>query len=253
MKNIIKFCQQYKKLAIGLIILAIIGVTVDYFITYVYPLYKTQKDIPFEWDKTNYVNSKLREELKQSVVGIFDGTYATGVIIGSNNSFVLILTNAHVVLGLHEDSKIHFVTDEYNIAVKNIEILNIDLFNDLALLGIKVPNVVKFKSMEIAKENAKIGDKVYALGNPLGLEHIYTEGKVIYVNNIKKLYISNPSAPGSSGTPIVNEKGELVGLIHALGYTNLRDTKCFYTYITICIGRESILDFIANTIKKLKK
>lgn len=248
--KIIKFCKRYKKLTIFTIILTMLGLSIVGLYNYVYPLYKTQRDIPYEWDKGAYVESKVREELKQAVVGIYNGHYATGVIIGRDKESALILTNAHVALGIHPNSKIHFIGDEYNIAVKNIKVIGIDLFSDIALIVIKPPAIVKFKRLKIATESVELGDKVYTLGNPLGIDHIYTEGKVIY-KNTQKIYVSNPIAPGASGSPLVNENGKIVGLVHAVSCTPLKDTKWYHTHVGICVGRERIVEFVLKYYKEV--
>jgi S1-C subfamily serine protease len=54
------------------------------------------------------------------------------------------------------------------------------------------------------------------LGSPLGLEHTVTEGLVSAIRTVRDrgefLQISAPIAPGSSGGPVVNMKGQVIGI-----------------------------------------
>ncbi len=83
---------------------------------------------------------------------------------------------------------------------------------DLALISIKIPGAFV---LPLAKE-VKQGDKVFMLGHPNGkqftpalgsIEHIYERGGTKYI----ELFIEN--APGCSGSPVMNTKGEVVGII----------------------------------------
>lgn len=63
-----------------------------------------------------------------------------------------------------------------------------------------------------------VGDKVYAVGNPLGLEGTFSEGIVSVLRRAKGstfIQITAPISPGSSGGPILNSRGEVVGVATA--------------------------------------
>ncbi len=83
---------------------------------------------------------------------------------------------------------------------------------DLALIRVKVPGAFV---LPLAKE-VKKGDKIFTLGHPKGkqftpaigsINRIYKRGGTKYM----ELFIEN--APGSSGSPVLNMKGEVVGII----------------------------------------
>ena len=83
---------------------------------------------------------------------------------------------------------------------------------DLALIRVKIPGTFV---LPLAKE-VKEGDKVFTLGHPKGkqftpaigsINRIYKRGGTKYM----ELFIEN--APGSSGSPVLNMKGEVVGII----------------------------------------
>ena len=63
------------------------------------------------------------------------------------------------------------------------------------------------------------GDPVVAIGNPLGLEDTVSNGLVSArrkIGGLEVLQVSAPIAPGSSGGPLFNERGEVVGVATAL-------------------------------------
>ena len=87
-----------------------------------------------------------------------------------------------------------------------------DIGIDLALIRVKMPMAVE---LPLAKE-VKTGEKVFTLGHPKrkkftpaigSVNRIYNRGRTKYV----ELFIEN--APGSSGSPVLNMKGEVVGVL----------------------------------------
>jgi hypothetical protein len=61
----------------------------------------------------------------------------------------------------------------------------------------------------------QVGDSVYAVGNPEGLEGTFSQGIVSGIREVgsnKLLQITAPISPGSSGGPVLNEKGEVIGV-----------------------------------------
>jgi hypothetical protein len=80
----------------------------------------------------------------------------------------------------------------------------------LAVEGLKAAPLPIGNSNEVA-----VGDAVYAIGNPRGLEGTFSPGIVSSIRKIGEdslLQITAPISPGSSGGPVVNEKGEVIGV-----------------------------------------
>jgi S1-C subfamily serine protease len=94
-----------------------------------------------------------------------------------------------------------------------VGVVAVDQQHDLALLKLKG---VKAPSLKLAGgENVAVGDTVYAVGNPLGLEGTFTRGIVSGIRHSKTdafLQISAPISPGSSGGPVLNSKGQVIGV-----------------------------------------
>jgi S1-C subfamily serine protease len=94
-----------------------------------------------------------------------------------------------------------------------VGVVSVDQQHDLALLKLKG---VMAPSLKLAGgENVAVGDRVYAVGNPLGLEGTFTQGIVSGIRHSKTdafLQISAPISPGSSGGPVLNSKGQVIGV-----------------------------------------
>lgn len=107
--------------------------------------------------------------------------------------------------------------------IKDIEIVALNPFFDLALLQIPPTEGITFKPVYLsAKAEYQEGDIVFAIGNPLGLERSVSKGIVSTRNrNFKGLaYIQTTAQinPGNSGGPLFNARGEVIGV------TNMKAT-----------------------------
>jgi hypothetical protein len=64
-------------------------------------------------------------------------------------------------------------------------------------------------------DTVQVGESVYAVGNPQGLEGTFSQGIVSSIREVgigKLLQITAPISPGSSGGPVLNGKGEVIGV-----------------------------------------
>jgi len=131
-----------------------------------------------------------------------------------------ILTNAHVI---HNATDIRVVLSEgrKEYAAK---IVGADRITDTALIHIEPDHLLTVLPLGNS-DNLRIGEMVLAIGNPLGLRHSVTSGIVSATERIapglsEKLvdFIQTDSAinPGSSGGPLVNLYGEVVGINTAM-------------------------------------
>jgi hypothetical protein len=78
------------------------------------------------------------------------------------------------------------------------------------LLGAKAPSLLLGDS-----GNAKVGDEVYVVGNPLGLEGTFSSGIISGIRQVDKdklFQITAPISPGSSGGPVLNKSGMVIGI-----------------------------------------
>ena len=167
--------------------------------------------------------ANIYSKVLPSVVKIVSNTgHGTGVIL-SNKGNGLIITNYHVVEG-YKTVGIIFGSDEEKKETHLATVLKFNAISDLALLSLnsKQTTLIPIKS---SKEDISIGANVHAIGHPLGQDWTYTRG---YVSQKRKNYTwktnkgshhkadviqtQTPINPGNSGGPLVNDKGNLVGI-----------------------------------------
>lgn len=104
-------------------------------------------------------------------------------------------------------------------SVRDVRILALNPYFDLALLEIPRQDDMDFKHVFIAGDDSvREGDPVFAIGNPLGLERSVSEGIVSTRNRNMDgiVYIQTTAQinPGNSGGPLFNARGEVVGVIN---------------------------------------
>ena len=130
----------------------------------------------------------------------------------------LIMTNSHVVFGAQALN----VTFEDGTTL-SAKLLGADPIFDLAILQIPAPKIGKLPSLSFGDSDAiRPGDKVVAIGNPMGMNLTITSGIVSAINRIlperprmlslPMIQTDTPINPGNSGGPILNGCGEVVGI-----------------------------------------
>lgn len=163
----------------------------------------------------------------------------TGVIIGENDTELLIATNNHVVEGASSLS-VGFI-DESTVSA---EIKGTDAENDLAVISVKhsdistdTMNQIKIASIGDSDE-LQLGEQVVAIGNALGYGQSVTSGYVSALNRDLSLtdesgntinstgLIQTDAAinPGNSGGALLNMNGELIGINEAKSGTTSSGT-----------------------------
>jgi serine protease Do len=122
-----------------------------------------------------------------------------------------VITNYHVMRGAEKAAIKTPNGGIYNITNIIAEDLTSDLIKMQADIG---SNKVNF--LTINKTAPEIGDKVVIIGSPIGLESTVSDGIVSAVREVpgfgKIIQTTAPISPGSSGSPVVNMKGEVIGV-----------------------------------------
>ncbi|MEI2723469.1 MAG: trypsin-like peptidase domain-containing protein [Verrucomicrobiota bacterium] len=100
---------------------------------------------------------------------------------------------------------------------KQVRIVAMNKFADLALLKIEDKDAPKFKFIQVGSADAlAVGERVFAIGSPLGLERTVTEGilstKTRQLGGDLYLQTTAQINPGNSGGPLFNLNGEVVGV-----------------------------------------
>jgi serine protease Do len=155
--------------------------------------------------------NRVYERANPAVVTI-RGTNAwgTGFIISADG---YVITNAHVVRGqpavvtlLMADGKTEIPSDVVGFGKNGL---------DLALLKINRPGK-KFPTVALGQmKSVKVGDNTYAIGTPLdeAFQNTFTAGIVSALRDGgKSIQHSTAINPGNSGGPLLNEKGEVIGV-----------------------------------------
>lgn len=157
---------------------------------------------------------ELVRKIKPSAVAIaaFD---ARGNIVSRGSGFFVatdrIITNRHVIEGSSR-VEVHLL-DGKKYPVKGV--LAVDGEGDIALLQIDVPAAVAVP-LPIVRSVPQEGESVVVVGNPFGLEGSVSNGIVSAVREIsgygRIIQITAPISPGSSGSPVVNMLGQVIGI-----------------------------------------
>ncbi len=135
--------------------------------------------------------------------------YGSGFIIADE----LIVTNVHVVEGAGS-AYVLLNGQEKKYTVSGY--VAIDRTNDLIIL--KVPGLAGSKLNLGSEIFPEIGEKIYAVGNPKGLNGTFSEGIISGIRELvtnQVLQITAPISPGSSGGPVLNSAGQVVGIAFA--------------------------------------
>lgn len=90
-----------------------------------------------------------------------------------------------------------------------LSVLGYDLIHDLCLLEVSPQ---PYGRLQLATGQIKVGDPVYVIGNPKRLEGTFSSGIVAAVRGDSEIQIDAPISPGSSGGPVLNTAGQVVGV-----------------------------------------
>jgi S1-C subfamily serine protease len=200
---------------------------------------------------TVYINGVIaQKQLDDGSLRVKQSWAGTGSIIKVDDEYTYILTNAHVSgKGLEPVEEIELtVKDEIYGKIK-AEVVKQSDYVDLAVIRVKG----KLSSKQAIKGygTVKQQDKIYSCGNYLGMEYIYTEGSVAGYTTEERfedpisLIVNMPSAFGCSGSAVVNQKGELIGVVYAIfqvGYMGVDTSKAIVVEIT------NVKEFIEQAI-----
>jgi S1-C subfamily serine protease len=177
------------------------------------------------YDTEEQQNIAVYKKALPSVVNItstavaFDFFYGRVPQQGQGSGFVLnkdglILTNNHVIDNAQRVEVMLSDKHKYKATV-----VTVDKNHDLALLKISAPNLVP--AVLSNSTGLVVGQRVYAIGNPFGLQGTMTRGIISSIRSIRgpnnnpiEDAIQTDAAvnPGNSGGPLLNSRGEVIGI-----------------------------------------
>ncbi len=166
----------------------------------------------------SYSQSLSAEQIYKKVSGAVVVVYAyddnnelaaqgSGVVLNDKG---YVVTNYHVLSGNSSLKILHGKE-----IVPYVDIIGIDVEKDILILKIEAK---KFPAVTIGdSKSLNIGQRVYAIGSPMGLENSISEGIISglrSVDELKRNFIQMTASisPGSSGGAVVNDKGDLIGI-----------------------------------------
>jgi serine protease Do len=167
--------------------------------------------------------------VSSSTIAAAPGLYSTAVQVrtpgGLGSGFFInedgfLLTNFHVIEGETQISVEVYLQRGGQLEVKSykqVRIVALNKFQDVALLKIEDKDAPKFKYVRLGNADAlSVGERVFAIGSPLGLERTVTEGilstKTRELGGTLYLQTTTQINPGNSGGPLFNLSGEVVGI-----------------------------------------
>ncbi len=161
---------------------------------------------------------ELVNQLGESVVQVrTPGGLGSGFIINEDG---FLMTNFHVIEGETQISVAVYHQRDGQLEPKvyrNVRIVALNKFEDMALLKIEDKDAPKFKYVLLGSaDGLAVGERVFAIGSPLGLERTVTEG-ILSTKTREfqgELYLQTTAQinPGNSGGPLFNMSGEVVGI-----------------------------------------
>ena len=185
---------------------------------------------------------ELVSQLGEAVVQVrTPGGLGSGFIIQEDG---YLITNFHVIENETQISVEVYHQQDGQLerkSYKQVKIVAINKFADLALLKIDDKDTPKFAKALLGDADAlAVGERVFAIGSPLGLERTVTEGIVSTKTRPMQgdLYLQTTAQinPGNSGGPLFNLLGEVVGV------TNMKIT--FGEGLGFAIPVEAVKNFL---------
>jgi serine protease Do len=152
--------------------------------------------------------SRRRNSTEQQVTSL-----GSGVIVSREGHIV---TNNHVVNGTDD-----IVVELNDGRQAKAKVIGTDSQLDLAVLKIDLPQLTPLPLAN--SDSVKVGQLVFAIGNPFGLEESVSQGiisakdrRAISESSLEFFQTDTAINPGNSGGPLVNIKGEVVGINTAI-------------------------------------
>jgi S1-C subfamily serine protease len=190
------------------------------------------EDLLKTFDADEQINIRVYANANRSVVNITTASSVVGFFgdestsSGSGSGFVIdheghILTNFHVIEGA---DSVHVTLADGS--SREAKIVGADASNDVAVIRVDVP-AAQLSPLALGDSSKLlVGQKILALGNPFGLERTLTTGIISSLDrSIKakngrtiKGIIQTDAAinPGNSGGPLLNSRGEVIGMNTAI-------------------------------------
>ncbi|MEC0371151.1 S1C family serine protease [Paenibacillus chibensis] len=161
------------------------------------------------------------KDAKKDKNNLEDSALGSGVIFKKDQGQAFVITNNHVIEGSQE---LEVVT--VNGEMKKAKLVGADKVNDIAVLAVNDKNINEVAEMGDS-DKLRLGETVFAIGNPLGLGDTLTSGIVSYTNRIVPVSLNQDGVydweqeviqtdaainEGNSGGALVDLNGQVIGI-----------------------------------------
>ena len=199
---------------------------------------------PKDFDSEEKITMEVYRSSNPAVVTIKTTTSTgSGSIISPEG---LVITNEHVIRDAKNGS-VRIINNEGK--TYNGQVLTVDRKNDLAL--VRIASSDRFPSLPFAdRESILVGQKVFAIGSPFGLSGTLTTGILSRVAQNGDLQTDARLNPGNSGGPLLNSRGEIIGVNKAILSPDGRSNTGIGFAISAPIAKEFITRSAAITQPK---
>jgi len=157
-----------------------------------------------------------------------------------------IVTNFHVVEREVEVDVVVYPVGKNGFEPRTVRKCKVAAINpamDLAIVKMEAPADLRLKSVFLGdSDGMQVGDTVYAIGAPIGLDRTVSSGIISVTNRTFEgrchFQITTPINPGNSGGPLFNLRGEVVG-VNSAGYRGFQG-------LNFAIPAKYVIDFLQN-------
>lgn len=157
-----------------------------------------------------------------------------------------IVTNFHVVEREVEVDVVIYPVGKNGLEPRTVRKAKVSAINppmDLALVKMEPPKDLQLKTVYLGESDGmRVGDTVYAIGAPIGLDRTVSSGIISVTNRTFEgrchFQITTPINPGNSGGPLFNLRGEVVG-VNSAGYRGFQG-------LNFAIPSKYVIDFLRN-------
>jgi serine protease Do len=178
---------------------------------------KTSKKVAlrrnYQLDPSDFFNRNPRQFRNPNEEAMVQSSLGSGVIVSAEGH---IITNNHVV-----DQVDEIEVQLHDGRTKKARLIGADAVGDLAVLKVDEPGLKPLKFGD--SDSVQAGDFVVAIGNPFGFEETVTDGIISSRGRPNRVdgfgdYLQTNAAinPGNSGGPLVNLRGEIIGINTAI-------------------------------------
>jgi S1-C subfamily serine protease len=181
---------------------------------------KLAENLPTD-EQLERMSAPVRDAMRANVVvkshsGFAETRYGSGVVVKLADRKALIVTNKHVIGDATKDIEILFYNGERSVAAVE---WSAPEGVDLAVLGCRAFSLDKYRPIATAENRVGPGEKVFAVGNPMGLAWSYAEGTISSLRSSRagakdvELYqTQTPINSGNSGGGLYTAAGVLIGI-----------------------------------------